>query len=226
MSENTVIPFGKYRGQELQQVMARDPAYIQWLTQQAWFSERFAPIYQLVINNFAPPSDETPEHNALQVRFLDFDFRTAFWDLINLKVEWKQRIDNFQRAYPNQEHKRFCTLYQPKFEDYADVVFKVECGVNKSDGTPSHARYTSEAHCLAIEIKPSMGDDYPAVLRQIKRQQITAQAQTDWPKWFLLLEKFSSNAVTLAQVRKIFANDQITIVLMSDVRERLLKSGT
>jgi uncharacterized protein (DUF3820 family) len=28
---NDIIPFGKYRGQEIAQVQQRDPAYVQWL---------------------------------------------------------------------------------------------------------------------------------------------------------------------------------------------------
>src|SRR4051812_30049904 len=62
-----VIPFGKYKGQAAE-VLRSDPAYVQWLSGQDWFRDRYAIIHTLIIHNFGEPS-ETPEHNALQVKF-------------------------------------------------------------------------------------------------------------------------------------------------------------
>src|SRR5262245_54362210 len=98
-----IIPFGKYRGQEIEEIKQRDPAYLQWLTQQAWFAEKFGPTYQLVINNFAPPSEETPAHNALQVQFLDLNFRKAFFDATGIKVNWGLMQERFSKEHPSCE---------------------------------------------------------------------------------------------------------------------------
>lgn len=77
MSEKQmIIPFGKYAGQPVD-VLQADPSYCQWLTGQNWFRERYATINTLIINNFTKPED-TPEHNALQVKFLDNDFVEKF----------------------------------------------------------------------------------------------------------------------------------------------------
>lgn len=70
-----VIPFGKYKGQPVE-AMAADQQYIEWLMGQSWFRDRYQNIYTLVVNNFTEPS-ETPEHNALQTRFLDAPFAIA-----------------------------------------------------------------------------------------------------------------------------------------------------
>src|SRR5262245_15525954 len=66
---DTLVPFGKYKGQPVE-VLAADPEYCDWLTGQDWFRDRYAAIHTLVINHFGAPS-ETPEHNALQACFLD-----------------------------------------------------------------------------------------------------------------------------------------------------------
>lgn len=68
-SEKNIIPFGKYRGKPVE-VLLGDAAYTEWLRGQGWVAERFPAIHTLIINNFGDPS-ETPEHNALQLRFLD-----------------------------------------------------------------------------------------------------------------------------------------------------------
>jgi hypothetical protein len=64
-----IVPFGKYKGQPLE-ALAQDRSYLDWLTAQDWFRERYANIYTLIVNNFAEPT-ETPDHNAPQVLFLD-----------------------------------------------------------------------------------------------------------------------------------------------------------
>ena len=70
-----IVPFGKYRGQPID-VLAADSGYCDWLIAQAWFRERYGNVYTLIVNNFGEPT-ETPDHNALQARFLDEAFCRA-----------------------------------------------------------------------------------------------------------------------------------------------------
>lgn len=262
-----IIPFGKYKGQEIEQVRMRDPQYLQWLTQQAWFQEKFAPVYQVVINNFAPPSEDTPAHNAIQVRFLDFAFRSAFFEALEYKIDWVTlgqrwvRNTRHLRAAPtpmlarkewrregtspfwkrqreiHREHVRaiwatwrriktqprnWCSIGNPKFETACDVEFEVRAAVGFKDEEFRHYIAT-EYYRLMIEIKPCMGDDYPAVLRQIKRQMaISTSEHGIIRQWVLLLDEFGSNSVTLEQVRSIFSHENIKIVLLAQVRDQLI----
>lgn len=64
-----LIPFGKYKGQPVE-VLKQDPKYVEWLKGQDWFSSQHKSIYTLIVNNFGIAS-ETPEHNEMQVKFLD-----------------------------------------------------------------------------------------------------------------------------------------------------------
>jgi hypothetical protein len=257
---NDIIPFGKYRGQEIEQIRQRDPAYLQWLVQQAWFSEKFAPIYQLVINNFAPASEETPAHNAMQVRFLDFNFQSAFWhasgadakiDWENLVVRFNNKVNNcdLRKApkpcsnrrhdwalkphrelvrsrwktwrYRNNQPQQVRSIGSASFEEISDVCFKLIASVGF--GKVNRDFDVDQDFMVYIEIKPSMGDDYPAVLRQMKRQRQQLEGRTWDTIWCLLIDEFASQAVTLEQVRNIFARDAIKVVLMQDVRDCLLE---
>ena len=74
------VPFGKYKGRPALE-LAADRAYCEWLTAQPWFSERYRDVYNVVINYGAEPT-ETPEHNALQARFLDDAFCLAVADVL------------------------------------------------------------------------------------------------------------------------------------------------
>lgn len=66
-----IIPFGKYKGQPIEAAV-QDRQYVDWLTAQPWFKERFGNLYTLIVNNFQEPA-ETPVHNALQAKFLNLD---------------------------------------------------------------------------------------------------------------------------------------------------------
>jgi hypothetical protein len=83
-----VIPFGKHRGKLVEELLVDDPKYVEWLSGQDWFRDKFSILYQVIINR-GPETQETPEHNALQVLFLDDGFCTAFIDA--MKPGW--RID-------------------------------------------------------------------------------------------------------------------------------------
>jgi hypothetical protein len=59
---------------------------------------------------------------------------------------------------------------------------------------------------LRIEIKPSMGDDYPAVLRQMKVNMCD----------LLYLVEYTGTGVSLEQVKQMFAASGITVFLHRD----------
>jgi hypothetical protein len=72
----TVIPFGKYRGQPVEALMA-DASYCEWLMAQPWFRERYASLVTIIVNGGVAPDADTPEHNRLQALFLDGEFCVA-----------------------------------------------------------------------------------------------------------------------------------------------------
>ena len=72
-----IIPFGKHKGATVAELLAKDPAYADWITAQGWVAERFAELHAAILSRGAG-TDDTPEHNAIQVRFLDPVFRAAF----------------------------------------------------------------------------------------------------------------------------------------------------
>ena len=70
------MPVGKYKGQDLDVIMASDPSYIEWISQQEWFRQQHTHIYKIIVNGYVD-LQESPEHNALQARFLGEDLRIA-----------------------------------------------------------------------------------------------------------------------------------------------------
>jgi uncharacterized protein (DUF3820 family) len=44
------MPFGKYKGRLLEEILVDDPAYIDWLAEQDWFRTEFPTLHQVIIN--------------------------------------------------------------------------------------------------------------------------------------------------------------------------------
>ena len=70
---NEMIPFGKYRGQPVEKLL-EDQKYIDWLKAQPWLEQQYPQFHTLIINNFKSDNEDSPEHNVMQLRFLDERF--------------------------------------------------------------------------------------------------------------------------------------------------------
>ena len=200
-----IVPFGKYKNQPLA-ALAQDRGYCDWLLTQGWVAERYPELRTIIINNFGEPS-ETPEHNALQLRFLEEDLR--------LKVSRLALLAS--NPQESQHHPAFlmksCTV--PQFEVQSiDVSWIVKYWepVQLSEGGGRNPTYEwfSPGLRIGVECKPSLGDDYPAVLRfmhSLKNVSIRV----------VLAESFTFQGGTIAQVQALFQSSGILLLHMQGI---------
>lgn len=185
MSEgNVVVPFGRYKGRPIQETL-HDKEYWEYMATQHWFREKFVTIYN--ITNSIHESEDTPEHNRIQIMFDDQKFIIAFMEKIigREKAAWHGDGD-----------------YRPEYE----VRLRIDGGY----GRPSHGPPVDVCiGGIGIEIKPSVGDDYPAILRQMRANGATV----------LLTEKYIGTGADLDQVRRFFTTASKRVVLLEEVAE-------
>lgn len=183
-----IIPFGKYKGQPVE-AMAQDKQYVDWLTAQPWFRDKFQAIYTVIINNFQQPAD-TPEHNALQVLFLKPDFCQRFVEFL--------------------KHKPISTVWRAKFEEQGfDVClfeddwrqYFIEIKPQIGDDYPSVLRQIKAARDAPVVERAGRETYY----RDARRQAV------------LFLEKYVGEAVTEQDLIDIFEADDIQIVFLDEV---------
>lgn len=93
-----IIPFGKHQGSTVSELIAKDPAYTQWLMSQAWLAERFAGIHAALATRGAV-SDDSPDHNALQARFLNAEFRKAFLEVFDIQNYIDHVLKHWESCY-------------------------------------------------------------------------------------------------------------------------------
>jgi hypothetical protein len=189
-----IVPFGKYKGQPVE-IMAQDRQYVDWLTAQPWFREKFQPVYNILVQNFQEPA-ETPDHNALQARFLDQSFRDKVFRMLN-----------------------------PGLIGACSAKFEVE-------GFDVHlsASWHRGGDEFYLELKPTVADDYPAVLRQIKSARDRFRPVADeWVrpsqqilenphrKAVLFLEEYQGAGATVEQFIEIFESSGIKVIFLDEV---------
>lgn len=250
-----VIPFGKYKGQPVE-ILQSDRQYSEWLQAQDWFREKYQNVYNVIINNFGEP-DETPEHNAIQARFLDEEFCARLMSLtgecggLNLSsfdtkfevkgidviirpIEWQKRWwDIFDKGDVNYKNtiEAACVeleFFKPETDlgSLLGVGDSVAGSFRTIPATKSgYFRYVrvSEWQKIAavradytgalkdilykIEIKPMLGDDYPAVLRNMIASACNV----------LVIGSYTGVGATLDQVRKMFSGSGISIYQVDEI---------
>jgi uncharacterized protein (DUF3820 family) len=217
--QGNVVPFGKYKGRLIEELLIDDPAYLHWLAGQDWFRAKYITLHQVIINRGAEP-EETPEHNALQVLFLDDEFCVRFlrrmrrntdYETILAELEEKRKyLLSTAREYSDRERataylscpiRGFRFSVERAFEESGvDVNLKIWAMaiINPPDDDNWFV-----GCCLgrwAIEIKPIVSDEYPAVLRQMRASKSTV----------LFLEEYRGKGATREQFIKTFASAGIT----------------
>lgn len=215
-----IVPFGKYKGKPIE-AMVLDEAYCDWLAGQDWFRERYSTIFNIIVNNFGEPP-ETPEHNALQARFLNDDYRREFSisaqkpkPFVDVSSYFKRKKeDKWHRGlYVDEESPEFIVKAEWRKRETKAVfeedgfdcsIYCIDTYVSDPVAIPSeweklysffsgqainNAVRTEERFRISVEIKPSLADDFPAVLRQInaaRRRVLQTEArECRGGRWFV-----------------------------------------
>jgi len=224
-----IVPFGKYKNQPVE-VLKNDKQYLDWLNAQDWFKSRYQNIYNLVINNNYGQPAETPEHNKLVSLFLNDDFCEKFANLFidKSKVNEKYLIDLRDKRFFSWKNGRVDysdylkaeLYYTVEFDLYLknidwnnfkiavkfDKFFELENGNDlRLDVTYSLNKRHLFEQKYSIECKPTVSEDYPAIIRQCKNQNSNV----------LLIENYNVQSITIEQMRKMFPF--IKIILLSEI---------
>ena len=219
--EDKIVPFGKYKGRPIVEVIETDPAYLQWLTAQDWFRAKYITLHQTIINRGAE-TEETPDHNALQVLFLDDEFclrfccahTSSFYEDARKRLDGCRVHDRYTLRHVLGQHRDKITamLDRPistiKTTIHRDFeVHGVDVELEIRFESPDHStNWVFANYSYKIEIKPAVGDDYPAVLRQMKRNGSTT----------IFLKDYTGQGATKEQFIKTFTASEFSVVFLRD----------
>lgn len=207
-----ILQFGKYKGQPIQCVLD-DNQYIEWLLAQSWFPKHYPTIYQFLISNNKEFTD-TPEHNRMVKLFLQDDYCASIFHVVDSHKN-KAVFDCEKRFNENYFYREFNVesimqkkisgpkiTYEKIFEDGYDVcIIKEETYFIEIEGmryNESCSIKTEETFdtSLIIECKPSISEDFPAIIRQIRNSKKKAHV--------ILYNEFTAESTTINEVKLMF----------------------
>lgn len=295
--ELMVLPFGKHKGKALSEIATIEPEYLQWLTAQAWFEQKFGYLFQTVItNNYYTEAAETPEHNAMQIRFLDvgykrnlarfFGARVLFHSLRQaclrkytdavrgarktverLVEEVAARKEAFENSEPCDKGtkgwgycnvhtsstcpNRWLELARTELQKARDNVEAMRAELKEALPLLRAARWQThtaqfevrgwdvgyavrvefqkhdsiDLFKFLVECKPTLGDDYPAVLRQMEKQWDRFANRVSDGSYYAridytlvcLVGEYTGRGATWEQVQQVFDSKGFKLILESDV---------
>jgi hypothetical protein len=183
-----VITFGKHQGLTVAELLHNHKSYVEWLTGQSWLAERFSDLHAALLSRGAP-TDETPEHNKIQARFLDPLFCDAFISL--------------SRRYIIEDRRPL--KYKVSFERKGiDVLINY--------WTRDRESFSDPTDFTGLEIKPSIGDEFPTVLRQMERLGVK----------ICVAEHYTGRGTSEPIVKKIFESNGYTLIFLRDIEAEML----
>lgn len=92
MSGSNIVPFGRYKGQPVADMLA-DAEYMAWVEAQPWFRARYM---HLLSQRDIEAANRTPVHNRLQTLFLDQNYQHAFALLVS--AEYRKILSDVEVA--------------------------------------------------------------------------------------------------------------------------------
>ena len=189
----TTIPFGKYKDQTVTDIARVDPGYLTWLSAQPDFARKNPKVME-AIQALNGGSDTTPVHNRIQAAFLNDDFRMS---VVRAVLE------------RNPDHRHL-----PRNEDFYDVAgFEKFCDVSLGSRSMSGYCY------VAVEIKPTIGDDYPVIMRQMAGQAAMAKKAAKYGHpWYehILYTRDNVSGIADSVLTAMFDKNGIQVIIDRD----------
>lgn len=123
MNTNKLVNFGKYKNQPVE-IMIEDTDYCSWFLAQTDMQKKYAWLYQIIQN--AIKAEDTPEHNALQMRFMDKDYCIKVGNYF-FELNKKKLSKEFQTIYTDYTKTESTTkkeIIEKLSKELTEIVLK------------------------------------------------------------------------------------------------------
>ena len=206
------MPFGKYKNQPIE-ALINDSNYTKWLIAQSWFVEQYPELKTIIINNFKEPLD-TPEHNYLQGKFIDDDYCIKLLRFIRPGY-FENTVEFSNEDFQFAENPIGVKIRNKSFEragidvcfDY-DIYYETTYSIIKNKRIEHGRNHFSSWNPISIEIKPTVSDDYPNVLRQMKTTGSNV----------LFLSEYTGFGISRENFIKLFRNEKKVVIFENQIK--------
>lgn len=119
---DSIVPFGKYKGQPIA-VMRADADYTQWALSQTGITDKYPALIKALTYGTEPEHSCTPEHNKLQMLFLDAGYLDRLFAVL-----YPFGNESHATVFINHRHEHHPSLIQAHID-------KITANVNKAIAT-------------------------------------------------------------------------------------------
>jgi hypothetical protein len=244
-----IVKFGKYKDKPITELL-KDTKYLEWCKSQKELVNKYPTIFNIILHQTLPTIDSpTPEHNKLQNMFLDDKNAIKLVEYVNdwkSKKHYSVKLSNtaikrsksfdgpnidnivFEGIYNwdvifTSEHKVTVKYIYNELEYYSikKEYEKLYHNFNYIDSDLMVMKIESTCSTYYIELKPTLGDEYPCVLRKMGTQIKLTEKEEDyeypWQEFILLIGQFKAEHTTKEQLIQIFKQKQIRVLFMDDI---------
>lgn len=200
--DNKVVQFGKFRGKTYFEIKTEEPRYCQWLLDQPNFKTSHPDLVKYLKEEIEKEDRAscTPEHNEIQARFItDRAFVHEFFLLLKAHYE--------EGSMPWVESESVEIEF-----DLIEAEYRMKIGHNSYVSVDVHiplSLSSTRTKSVLVEIKPTVGDDYPKVLREMKNWV----KAWDPNKIHVLYVRQYAGSVRLEDIKAIFKRSGIVLIL-------------
>lgn len=190
---NQIMPFGKYKGENIEEVAIKDPNYIEWLKNQDFVNITLKQqIMNININNLDKKQD-SPEHNLMQHKVY-LDVEKYIYKIL--------KKDKIKILSINKEiEKKINLIY------YCDIYIKLNFNILGKEWNNT---------CFFIfEIKPVVGDDFMDIIRQIEKYVSSEKRGINYydeAQPVLIYKDFKVSNLKFEEVQEIFESKKIKLI--------------
>jgi hypothetical protein len=200
---------------------------VDWLKGQSWFKEKIT-LYNIVVNQqLLQGSQNTPQHNKLQNKFLDTKYQKLLVDSIFIKKKKSCDLSIstisdtiiFQELY----NWNFVLYHRSEYVDMSDKETTHDSNYDYYKPLIYSFGSITETCNIYCEIKPLLSDDYSHVLLKMKSQILLTDKTNhknhkSYAKIYILfIEKFTSEITSIEELRMIFSQSDIQILFIDEL---------
>jgi len=163
------------------------------------------------------------------------DKYTKYWDVLKCSsldnVDYlKRQKKEYENEYIKNYEKKFNEHYEKyRLQYYRDIIKKY-CNNNVYVEKTNENQYELSIkicyynNAICCELKPTLSDDYPVVLRKLKTQiELTQNDKTNFEKinknYILIIGSFTSIDVSKEQLITIFKQSNIKVIFTDEIFE-------
>lgn len=207
-----LVEFGRYAGQPVRNLVA-DKGYLNWCIKKG-MDKRYNSLkqYNILING-RDTDIPTPDHNRLQNFFLERKTQEALINIFPPDVHHYKAhsgMATYTNKKPPIEEYKWCVTLEGRCN--WDVILEMKMSYTDEEGDQFYCHDTY--YC---ELKPTLGDEYPCVLRKMRQQMEVTKNLGYGSRCILIVTHYDSIATTWDQLKTIFKQHNIHCIRSSEI---------